>query len=77
LLIEARAFPGWDSFEAFVDHMKFVKGHQRKIRRVAIATDSTLLKLAPRIAEHFAQPEFRTFAGGDAERALDWLETGT
>jgi hypothetical protein len=76
VLIEAPSFPGWDSFAGFIGHMRFVRDHQRKIERIALATDSEILKLAPRIAEHFAHPAFKVFGSGDADRALAWLETG-
>jgi hypothetical protein len=76
LMIEAPSFPGWDSFGALIEHMKFVRDHHRKIDRVAAVTDSEFLKIAPRIAEHFAHPEIRTFPGSDKARALSWLQTG-
>ena len=59
LLIEAPSFPGWDSFAAMIEHLKFVRDHHRKIRCVAAVTDSSFLKVAPRIAAHFAQPEIK------------------
>ena len=74
LLIEARSFPGWDSFGALVEHMSFVRAHHRKIERVAVVTDSTILKIAPRIAEHFAHPEFKVFRSGEKANALAWLQ---
>jgi hypothetical protein len=47
LLIEAASFPGWDSFGALIDHLKFVHDHHRKIDRVAAATDAAFLKNRP------------------------------
>ena len=76
LPIDATNFPGWDSFAALIEHLKFVRDHHRKIRRVAAVTDSSFLKVAPRIAAHFAQPEIRVFAGSEKARALAWLEGG-
>lgn len=76
LMIEAPAFPGWESFEAFLDHLRFVRDHQRNIERIAVATASPLLGLAPRIAEHFAHPEFRVFGDGETDGALAWLASG-
>ena len=58
LLIDAPSFPGWESFGALIEHMKFVRDHHRKIDRVAAVTDSKILTIAPKIAEHFAHPEF-------------------
>ena len=35
VMICAEAFPGWENFEAFVSHVKFVANHHRQIERVA------------------------------------------
>ena len=56
--------------------MTFVRDHHRKIERIAVATESEVLKLAPRIAEHFAHPAFKVFGSGDTDGALAWLEMG-
>jgi hypothetical protein len=74
LLIEAASFPGWDSFGTLIEHLKFVYGHQRNIDRVAVVTDATFFKIAPTIAQHFAHPEIRVFAGGERVKALEWLQ---
>ena len=44
LLIEAPSFPGWDSFGALIEHLKFVYDHHRNIDRVAAVTDNAFLK---------------------------------
>ena len=74
LLIEAPSFPGWDSFGALIDHFKFVYDHHRNIDRVAAVTDAAFLKIAPTIAQHFAHPEIKVFAGGERVKALEWLQ---
>ena len=74
LLIDAPSFPGWKSFGALVEHMKFVRDHHRKIDRVAAVTDSKILTIAPKIAEHFAHPEFKVFRSGERASALAWLQ---
>jgi len=74
VMIYSRSFPGWESFGALVEHMKFVRDHHRKINRVAVVTDSTVLTVAPKIAEHFAHPEFKVFKSGERVSALAWLE---
>ena len=76
LLIDAPFFPGWDSFGALIDHMKFVYDHHRNIDRVAAVTDNAFLKIAPKIAEHFAHPEIKVFGSGEKDSALAWLQTG-
>jgi hypothetical protein len=75
VLIDSPAFPGWESFGALIEHMKFVRSHHQKIERIAVVTNSEILKLAPRVAEHFAHPAFKVFGGGDRDAALAWLET--
>ena len=74
LLIDAPSFPGWESFGALVEHMKFVRDHHHKIDRVAIITDSKILALAPKVAEHFAHTEFKIFKSGEKASALAWLQ---
>ncbi|MBN9541120.1 MAG: STAS/SEC14 domain-containing protein [Reyranella sp.] len=74
LLIEAPSFPGWHSFASLIEHFRFVRDHHRDITRVAAVTDDDFLKIAPRIAAHFAHPEIRVFAGSDKAEALAWLD---
>ena len=76
LLVEAKSFPGWESFGALLEHIRFVHDHHRRIDRVAAVTDSAFLKIAPKIAEHFAHPEIKVFASGERTKALAWLQTG-
>lgn len=74
LLVDAPSFPGWDSFGALIEHLKFVRDHHRRIDRVAAVTDNEFLKIAPRIAEHFAHPEIRVFPSAERAQALAWLQ---
>jgi len=75
LLLSVEHVPGWENFAALVHHMKFVRDHHRRIERVAVLTDNSLVKIAPEIAAHFAHPEFRVFPSGDRVSAVDWLES--
>lgn len=74
LLLTLDHFGGWDSFAAMVDHMRFVRDHQRHVSRIAVVTDNPLLKIPPHIATHFAHPEIRVFALDEKAAALDWLK---
>jgi hypothetical protein len=76
LLIEAASFPGWESFGALIEHLRFVHDHHRNIDRVAAVTDDAFLKIAPRIAQHFAHPEIRVFRTDEKDKALAWLQGG-
>ncbi|MEO8485224.1 MAG: STAS/SEC14 domain-containing protein [Betaproteobacteria bacterium] len=73
VLIHARSFPGWGDFAAFLGHLGFVRTHVRKIRRVAIASDSAFLSIAPQIAGLFVHAEVRHFGYADCDAAADWL----
>lgn len=64
-LIEAPSFPGWDSFGALVEHLRFVRDHYRSIKRVGAVTDSGFLKVTLKTAEHFAHPEIKAFDGAE------------
>ena len=61
LMIHTQLFPGWESFGAFVSHLKFVSDHHRQIERIAAVTNSGFLKIMPRIASHFVQAEIKRF----------------
>jgi hypothetical protein len=76
VLIDAPTFPGWESFAALIEHMKFVRDHHRNVDRVAAVSDSAFLRVAPRIAQHFANPEIKVFGSNEKKQALEWLETG-
>jgi hypothetical protein len=76
LMIYAKSFPGWESFGAFVSHLKFVADHHRRIERIAAVSDNEFLKILPRIADHFVQAKVRHFSFEEKDQALAWLETG-
>jgi len=75
LLIHTKAFPGWEDFEGFIGHIKFVRDHHRKIRKVAFASDSKMASLAPRLATHFVSAEVKSFDYGSYDEALAWLRS--
>ena len=74
VLVQAKSFPGWDSLSALISHVKFVANHHRKIERIAVVTDAEVLKVLPRIADHFVKAEIRQFDAGQSELAMAWIE---
>jgi hypothetical protein len=72
IVIHARTFPGWENLGGLIRHVRFVRDHQRRVRRAALASDSRLAGLAPRIAEHFAQAEVRRFGYDALDEAIAW-----
>ena len=73
VMIDAKSFPGWKDFAAFVAHLRFVKDHHRRIEKIAAVSDSSFLSIAPSIASHFVQAEVRHFPHSQMEEALAWL----
>ena len=72
LMIVAEHFPGWDDFSALSSHLRFVRDHRNKIRRVALVTDDRLVSAIPRIASRFLDAEFRAFPMSARDEALLW-----
>jgi len=76
LIIETPSFPGWDSFGAFVAHFRFVRDHHKRIKKVAVVTDSALGNVAERLASHFVSAEIKRFGSGEFEAAKQWILSG-
>jgi tRNA U38,U39,U40 pseudouridine synthase TruA len=76
LMIEAPAFPGWEDFSGFLSHVRFVRDHHRRIRRIAVVSDSKLLSVGPKIASHFVAAEVRAFVSAERAAAMAWIEGG-
>lgn len=74
LMIYTRSFPGWDNFAAFLSHMRFVKNHHQKVRKIAAVTGSGFLSIMPEVANHFVDAEIRHFDYADKDAALNWLK---
>lgn len=72
LVIESRDFPGWESLGALVRHVRFVSDHHRRIRRIAVVTDSRLGTIAENIAGHFVAARIKQFDTADLDVALKW-----
>jgi tRNA U38,U39,U40 pseudouridine synthase TruA len=73
LMIVAEHFPGWDDFSALSAHVRFVKDHHRKIRRVAVVTNDRLVSAMPRIASRFVDAKIRAFQMTERDEALLWV----
>ena len=73
LIIYTKDFPGWDSFGAMLQHLKFVKAHQRKLSHVALVTDSAIGNLAEKIAGHFISAEVKHFPYSQVVDAKSWI----
>jgi hypothetical protein len=73
LIISAERFPGWDSFGAMVTHFRFVKDHQKHVKKVAVVTDSHVGDVAEHLASHFVSAGIRHFPAGQTQQARQWI----
>jgi hypothetical protein len=76
IIIETRRFPGWESLGAMAAHIRFVRDHHKRIRKVGVVTDSPLATIAERLGSHFVAAEIRRFPEGQTEAATQWVLTG-
>jgi hypothetical protein len=76
VIIDAPSFPGWEDFGSMVSHFRFVRDHQKHVKRVAVVTDSALGNVAEHLASHFVSAEIKQFPGGQTEAARQWITTG-
>ncbi len=74
LVLHAADFPGWENLGSFMRHIRFIQDHHRKIRKVALAADSKLANIVPRIAEHFVEAEIRHFGYDELDQAIAWAK---
>ncbi len=77
LIIAAPSFPGWDSFGAMVTHFRFVRDHQKHIKKIALVTDSHVADAAEHLGSHFVSAEIRHFAAGQIDQARQWIVDGS
>lgn len=73
VIIEAPAFPGWDSLGAMVAHFRFVRDHHKHIKKIGLVTDSALGNVAEHLASHFVSAEIKRFPAGELEAAQRWV----
>lgn len=72
VVIHAREFPGWENIGSLIRHMRFVRDHHRKVRKIALAADSKAAALVPQLAQHFVQAEVRRFGYDELDDAVAW-----
>ncbi|MGB5192207.1 MAG: STAS/SEC14 domain-containing protein, partial [Polyangiales bacterium] len=77
VMIIAEHLPGWDDLAALSSHLRFVREHHRKIRRVALVTSDRLVSTIPRFASHFVDAEIRSFPLQQRDEALLWVGGGS
>jgi hypothetical protein len=72
-IIETPSFPGWENPAGMATHFRFVRAHHRRIKRVAIVTNSLLMTMVRPFAALIVSPGIRRFHAGQREAALRWV----
>ena len=73
LIISTESFPGWESFAGLLSHFSFVKDHHKKIKCIALVTNSSLGSLAENLASHFVSAQIKAFKYSDIDSARSWI----
>jgi len=73
LIIYTKHFPGWDDFSALMTHLRFVNDHHKKITKVALVSDASILDFTAKVANHFVDAEVATFDFKDLQQAKNWM----
>ena len=76
LLIVAEHFPGWDDFAALSSHIRFVREHHSKIKRVGFVTADRILSAVPKFSSRFVEAEVESFPMDQRDAALLWVAQG-
>jgi hypothetical protein len=73
VLVHARQFPGWDSWAAFMAHLRFIKQHHRQVKKVALSTNSPWGRGAAQLASHWLAPQIKIFPYEELAQAERWI----
>ena len=76
IIVDIPQFPGWESFGALAAHLRFVRDHHKKVKKIAIVTDSKLGGVGEKLASHFVAAEIKHFPAGQVEAAKQWILGG-
>ncbi len=74
VLIHAKAFPGWANLAAAMAHLRFVESHHKKIGKLAVVSDSLLLRELPQLIGHLIDVDVKRFPESAYDDAFKWLE---
>ncbi|MHC1557861.1 SpoIIAA family protein [Actinomycetospora sp. C-140] len=72
LVLHAPGIPGWENLPALWRHLGLVAGHQRRVRRLALAVDGAVPIVGASVADAALHPTVRHFAFADLDAAIAW-----
>lgn len=73
VIVDAAHFPGWDGFGAMLSHFRFVREHEKHVKKIAVVTDSHIADVAEHLGSHFVSAQIRHFPAGEVEQARQWI----
>lgn len=73
VIIYTESFPGWKNFSALNRHFNFVKNHHKKIKKLAMVTNSIFGSFGEHISSHFVQAEIKSFTYDKLADARTWI----
>jgi SpoIIAA-like len=72
LVLHLRGLPRWASLGSLVRHVRFVIGHQGKLGRLALVTDTAVARTLAAAADRVVHPQVRAFRYADLAAAQAW-----
>ncbi len=73
LMICAKKFPGYKNAQGLWSHLRFVREHHRKIKKVAFVSDSRFYEIASRVVSRCVQPQVKHFGYKHEDSAMNWI----
>ena len=73
IILDVAKFPGWDSLGAMAAHIRFVRDHHKRVKKIAVVTDAKLGELAEKFASHFVAATIKHFPAGQTQAAEQWI----
>lgn len=72
VVVHTRRVPGWATPGSLLRHIGFVRGHHRRIERVALASDTRAASVLPRVITRVIHPQVRAFGYERLDDAIAW-----
>jgi SpoIIAA-like len=72
-MICAKKFPGYKNAQGLWSHLRFVRDHHRKIKKVAFVSDSRFYEVASRLVSRCVQPKVKHFGYKHEDSAMNWI----
>jgi hypothetical protein len=73
LMICTEKFRGWKNIQGLCSHLRFVRAHHKKIKKLAFVCNSRIPELAINVVKFFVHPEARYFKYNQEASARHWI----